>query len=92
MSDWIGLLYAMGFKMTGLMPSWKTGVLGSLAHWSIATVVTGVASKKHPKRTRTPMLGFGGTALGVRSAIGFPVGHIVDGMLFGWQYGGAPTR
>jgi hypothetical protein len=86
MSLWIGLVYALGFKLTGIRPSWRTGSLGSLAHWLIATIVTGVASKKHPKREQISMPGFGGMALGVRSAVGFMVGHMVYGMLFGWQY------
>ncbi len=87
MSLWIGLAYGLGFKLAGLKPSWRTGALGGLVHWAIATVVTGVASKRHPKREQLAMPGFGGAALGVRSAVGFLVGHIVYGMLFGWQYG-----
>ncbi len=92
MSLWIGLAYALGFKLTGLKPSWRTGVLGGLVHWAIATVVTGVASKRHPKREQLAMPGFGGAALGVRSAVGFLVGHIAHGMLFGWQYGDSPEQ
>ncbi len=86
----IGLAYALGFRLTGLRPSWGTGALGGLGHWAMATIVTGVASKQHPKREQLAMPGFGGMALGARSAVGFLVGHLVYGMLFGWQYGDAP--
>ncbi len=89
MSLWIGFAYALGFKLTGLRPSPRTGALGGMVHWLIATLVTGVASKKHPKREQLDMPGFGGTALGPRSAIGFLVGHLVYGTLFGWRYGDA---
>jgi biotin transporter BioY len=92
MSLWIGLTYALGFELTGIRSNWRMGALGSLVHWSIATVVTGVASKKHPKREQLAMPGFGGMALGIRSAIGFLVSHIVYGMLFGWQYGDSPKQ
>ncbi len=87
MSLWIGLAYAVGFKVTGLRPSWQTGALGGLVHWLIATLVTGLASKVHPKRDQLAMPGFGGMALGATSAVGFVIGHLVYGALFGWQYG-----
>lgn len=87
LSLWIGLVYALGFRLASIRPDWKTGAGGSLVHWVIATIVTGVASTKHPRRQETAMLGFGGMTLGVRSAVGFLVSHVVYGALFGWQYG-----
>lgn len=92
MSLWIGFAYALGFQLTDIRPNWRTGALAGLVHWAIATFVTGVASKKHPKREQLAMPGFGGTALGARSAIGFLVGHIVYGILFGWQYDSTARR
>jgi hypothetical protein len=87
MSLGIGFIYALGFKALGWRPGWTTGARGGLIHWALATIVTGLMSKKHPKRTKLAMPGFGGLALGPRSALGFLVGHVLYGALFGWQYG-----
>lgn len=87
MSLGIGSAYALGFKALGWRPSWKTGARGGLIHWALATLVTGLMSKKHPKREQLAMPGFGGFALGPKSALGFLVGHVLYGALFGWQYG-----
>jgi hypothetical protein len=87
MSLAIAFGYAVGFQLLGLRPSWKTGVLGGIIHWLIASFVTKLASAKHPKRERLDMPGFGGMALGPRSAIGFLIGHLIYGALLGWQYG-----
>lgn len=89
MSLWIGFAYAVGFKLSGLPRGSRTGALGGAIHWLIATLVTGLASRKHPKREQLDMPGFGGTALGPGSAIGFLIGHLVYGALFGWRYGDA---
>ncbi len=59
MSLWIGLAYGLGFELAGLKPSWRTGALGGLLHWAIATVTTGVASKRHPKREQRVMPAYG---------------------------------
>jgi hypothetical protein len=85
--DCIGFIYALGFKSLSWRPGWATGARGGLIHWALATVVTGLASKKHPKRKHLAMPGFGGFALGRKSGLGFLVGHVVYGTLFGWQYG-----
>ncbi len=87
MSLAIAFAYAQGFKILGLRPSAKTGALGGLIHWVIAVGITGLATKKHPKRGQLDMPGFGGAALGLRSAVGFLIGHLVYGTLLGWQYG-----
>lgn len=87
MSIAIGFAYAFGYKLLGWRPNWKTGAAGGLIHWSIATMVTGIVSAEHPKRNQLPMPGFGGIALGPKSAAGFFMGHLVYGTLFGWQYG-----
>ncbi len=87
MSLAIAYAYAQGFKLLGLRPSAKTGALGGLIHWVIAVGVTGLATRKHPKRDRLDMPGFGGAALGPQSALGFLLGHLVYGTLVGWQYG-----
>ncbi len=87
MSLGIGLGYALGFKALGWRPGWETGAVGGLIHWALATLVTGAASEQHPKRDALAMPGFGGTALGPKSAMGFLVGHLAYGALFGWQYG-----
>jgi hypothetical protein len=87
MSLGIGFIYALGFKSLSWRPGWATGARGGLIHWALATVVTGLASKKHPKRKQLVMPGFGGFALGRKSGLGFLVGHVVYGTLFGWQYG-----
>lgn len=87
MSLGIGYAYALGFKALGWRAGWMTGARGGLIHWALATVVTGLMSKKHPKRKELAMPGFGGFALGPMSALGFLVGHVLYGALFGWQYG-----
>lgn len=87
MSLWIGLAYALGFRLTGLRPGRRTGLMGGAIHWLIASLAVGVAGRKHPKREQLAMPGFGGLALGPRSAIGFLAGHLMYGLLFGWQYG-----
>lgn len=92
MSLWIGFAYALGFRLLGWRPNAKTGAAGSLIHWLIATVVTGTASRLHPRRRQLPMPGYGGMALGIKTAIGFLVGHIIYGALFGWQYSQSDQR
>ncbi len=87
MSLWIGFTYALGFKVFGWRPGWTTGTGGGLIHWALVTVVTGLVSKKHPKREQLAMPGIGGLALGAMSTVGFLVGHLVFGTLFGWRYG-----
>jgi hypothetical protein len=87
MCVWIAFAYLLGFRATGIRPSWKTGAVGGLIHWLIASLVAGIVTKKHPKRADLALPGFGGTALGRRSVLGFLASHLVFGTLVGWQYG-----
>lgn len=90
MSTAIGFAYAAGYKLTGLRPDWKTGLLGGLVHWGIAAPVVLLGSKVHPRRPFGPrMPGFGGFALGTASGVAFLAAHLTYGAIFGWQYGAA---
>ncbi|HEX6796411.1 MAG TPA: hypothetical protein VF116_01715 [Ktedonobacterales bacterium] len=88
MSTAIGFAYAAGYRLTGLRPNWKTGLLGGVIHWSIAAPVVLLWSKVHPRRPFGPrMPGFGGFALGAASGLAFLAAHLTYGTIFGWQYG-----
>lgn len=84
---WIAFANLLGFNISGLRPSWKTGALGGLFHWLIASLVASFVTAKHPRRARLQMPGFAGLALGARGTIGWLVSHVLFGILLGWQYG-----
>ncbi len=93
MSTAIGFAYAAGYKLTGLRPNWKTGLLGGVIHWSIAAPVVLLWSKVHPRRPFGPrMPGFGGFALGAASGLAFLAAHLTYGAIFGWRYGARLRR
>lgn len=86
MSLWIGLVYALGYRITPLRPNWRSGLAGGIVHWAIATLVTGLVSRVYPNRRHLAMPGFGGLALGLPTALSFLAGHLIFGTLFGRVY------
>lgn len=84
---WIAWAYLLGFTISGLRPSWKTGAFGGLIHWLIASLVVSVVTTKHPRRADLKMPGFAGSALGPSSVVGWLVSHVLFGILVGWHYG-----
>ncbi len=70
---WIALAYLLGFNISGLRPSWKTGALFGMFHWLIASLVASLVTAKHPRRSDLHMPGFAGSALGPRGAVGWLV-------------------
>ena len=41
MCPWIAAAYCAGFRLLGWRPSWKSGLLGGLIHWFLASLVAG---------------------------------------------------
>lgn len=92
MSVWIGLVYALGYRITPLRPNGRSGLFGGIVHWAIATLVTGLVSRVYPNHQRLAMPGFGGLALGIPTAFSFLFAHLIFGTLFGCAYGEGDQR
>ena len=84
---WIAAASRAGFRLLGWRPSWKTGLLGGLIHWSLASLVAGWVSARHPRRAELELPGFGGLAASGRTVSGWLISHLVFGMIVGHQYG-----
>ena len=84
---WISGAYLLGFRSTGLRPSWKTGALGGLIHALIGGLVAAFVTTRHPRRADLELPGFAGSALGLRGVVGWLASHLLFGSLVGWQYG-----
>ncbi len=84
---WIAFAYLLGFRATGLRPSWKTGALGGVVHGLIGGLVAAFVTTKHPRRAELEMPGFAGSALGLRTVVGWLASHLLFGSLVGRQYG-----
>ena len=84
---WIAAVYRLGFRLLGWRPSWRTGLLGGLIHWFLASLVAGWVSAHHPRRAELELPGYGGIATGVPTVAGWLISHLVFGVLVGHQYG-----
>jgi hypothetical protein len=93
LSALIGIVYAWAFAQFWGQATWALGLLGGLIHWAVAGMVLPMMDgmNRCVRDGRIRAFGAFGSGRGAMMVVGFLMGHLLYGLIFGWLYAVVPA-